>query len=223
MFFNKPIKQASDIEGVKRSALWHLSRRDHTEYELRLKLARKTDQQDWIEMVIQDCLEYHQLDDHRFIKNYIHSAQNKRLGLHRITQGLKQKGIDIKTAKLELNKEFNYQQQALVLLSQKYKKPLFNSYLKQKAMLFLQSKGYCFDDIFVVIEQHNKTYCIDQYDAEGEALLLLQKKFHLPLQDTKQKDKATRFLVSRGVCFSDIKNAMLTFNQIFHDLQQEEQ
>ncbi|AGH81099.1 transcriptional regulator for RecA [Psychromonas sp. CNPT3] len=217
MSFNKPIKKATDIAGVKRSAFWHLSRRDHSEYELRLKLARKTEKQDWIDAVIEECFNYHYLDDERFIKNYIRSAQNKRLGPQRITQGLKLKGLDIKSAELTHLDDFDYQKQALDLLTQKYKKPLFNTHLKQKAMLFLQGKGYCFDDIFIVIDTYNENYSREEYDAKSEALLLLQKKFHMRLNEQKQKDKATRFLIARGYSFSDVKDALHIFNNTIDD------
>ena len=93
MFTNKPIKIAKDIDGVRRSALWHLSRRDHSEAELLTKLQRKTDNQEWINTIINECLDFNYLNDERFCESFIRSAQNKGHGKTRIQQDLKLKGI----------------------------------------------------------------------------------------------------------------------------------
>ena len=47
------IRKATRIESVMNSAMWHLTQRDMTEHELISKLKVKTDNQEWIDEVLQ--------------------------------------------------------------------------------------------------------------------------------------------------------------------------
>lgn len=214
MSFNKPIKAANDIDGVRRSAFWHLGRRDHSEKELRQKIGRKTDNQQWIDAVINECFEYGYLDDTRFMENFIHTSQNKGFGSARIKRDLLRKGIDAnEITNVFETTEHDYIKNAVSLLSGKYKQRIENQHLKQKAMLFLQAKGHAFDDIFSAIDIHNEDYPSEDCDYVSEALLLLTRKFKTEIQDRKTQDKALRFLVSRGYSFNDSLKAIKVFNQ----------
>lgn len=213
MSFNKPIKPASDVEGVKRSAFWHLGRRDHSEHELRIKLNRKTDNQAWIETVIEACYEYRYLDDERFTETFIRSAQNKGYGLNRIQRDLQLKGIShaLSAQYLQLS-DFDYINSATQLLQKRYRERIENAHLKQKVMVFLQNKGHTFEHIFSAIESHNEHFPIEDYDARGDALKLLTSKFREPIVGQKIQDKAKRFLVARGYSFNDCQHAIKQFN-----------
>jgi regulatory protein len=214
MSFNKPIKAAKDIDGVRRSALWHLGRRDHSEQELRDKIARKTDNQQWIDTVINECFEYGYLDDARFVENFIRFSQNKGFGSTRIKNDLQRKGIDPnQIAQVFEDDPHDYIQGALALLSLKYKQRIANQHLKQKAMLFLQNKGHSFDDIFKAIDLHNEAYPSDDCDYIGEAQLLLSRKFKTAISERKLQDKAMRFLISRGYTYSNALDAIKAFNE----------
>ncbi|WP_372880574.1 regulatory protein RecX, partial [Psychromonas sp.] len=159
MSFNKPIKPATNIEGVRRSALWHLGRRDHSENELREKIGRKTDNQQWIDTVINECINYGYLNDARFVENFIRSSQNKGFGSKRIKADLKRKGIPAETLfQAFAEDQHDYQQGAASLLSGKYRQRIGNPYLKQKAMIYLQNKGHELDDINNAIDIHNRAY-----------------------------------------------------------------
>ncbi|WP_413699133.1 regulatory protein RecX [Psychromonas sp. KJ10-10] len=202
--FNKPIKPANDIEGLKRSAFWHLARRDHSEHELRLKLARKTDNQQWIDSVINECYEFNYLNDNRFCGSFIRNAQNKGHGINRIQRDLQLKGINNAISEPHFsNDKFNYIDSATEQLQRRYHQRIENALLKQKAMVFLQSRGHTFEHIFEAIENHNCHFPLEEYDAVAEALSLLQKKFYLKIEDKKQQDKAKRFLISKGYSFND--------------------
>lgn len=214
MSFNNPIKAAKDIDGVRRSAFWHLGRRDHSEKELREKIARKTDNQQWIDTVISECFEYGYLDDARFVENFIRSSQNKGFGSTRIKRDLQRKGIEQNhLARVFEDDPHDYIPDALALLSAKYKQRIANQHLKQKAMLFLQSKGHSFDDIFKAIDQHNEAYPIDDCDYLSEAVVLLSRKFKTAIIERKLQDKAMRFLISRGHSFSNASDAIKAFNE----------
>ena len=218
MSFNKPIKPATDIDGVKRSAFWHLGRRDHSEHELRIKLGRKTDNQQWIDTVINECYEYRYLDDARFTETFIRTAQLKGYGINRIQRDLTLKGITNQQSVNHFqNSEFDYIDSATQQLQKRYKERIENAHLKQKVMAFLQNKGHTFEHIFSAIECHNESFPIEEYDAIGDAFKLLQNKFREPIEEKKTQDKAKRFLISRGYSFNDCQKAIKQFNLKFND------
>lgn len=214
MTFTKAIRPAKDINGVRRSAFWHLGRRDHSEKELRDKIGRKTDNQQWIDAVINECFEYDYLNDNRFIENFIRAAQNKGFGITRIKRDLHGKGINTdKLSNVFAEDQYDYVASATSLLATKYNKRIANQSIKHKAMVFLQGKGHCFDNIFKAIDIHNETYPVDDCDYLSEAIILLSGKFKAAITERKLHDKATRFLLSRGYSFSDIKDAIEYHNK----------
>ncbi len=212
MSFNKAIKPAKDIDGVRRSAFWHLGRRDHSEKELREKIGRKTDNQQWIETVISECFEYDYLNDARFTENFIRSSQNKGFGITRIKRDLLRKGIEQNELANAFATNHDYIAATVTLLSGKYSKRLANQSIKQKAMAFLQGKGHAFDDILKAIELHNEKYPNDDCDYLSEAIVLLSRKFKSEIVERKLHDKAMRFLVSRGYTFTDSLDAIQAHN-----------
>lgn len=212
--FNKPIIPAADIDAVRRSAFWHLGRRDHSKQELRDKLARKTTNQQWIDAIIEEFISADYLNEKRFIENFIRFSQHKSYGRKRIIQNLKSKGADAQEVNLAFSKEcYNYIKSATKLLQNRYKQGIYNPYLKQKAMAFLQAKGHDFDDIFKAISEHNQNYAIEDTDPVKDATELLNKKFRDTINDKKSSNKATRFLLSRGYKFDQIKDAVRHFNE----------
>ena len=223
--FNKPIKPAADIDAVRRSAFWHLGRRDHSEQELRGKLARKTTNQQWIDTVIEECFSADYLNEKRFIENFIRFSQNKSYGQKRIARDLKNKGLSTEEVNLAFSKDhYDYIKSAAKLLQSRYKQGIYNPYLKQKAMAFLQAKGHDFDDIFKAVNEHNQNYAIEDTDPVNDAVELLNKKFRESINNKKSSDKATRFLLSRGYKFDQIKDAVKLFNeQINQDLNSREE
>ena len=214
MFVNHPIKIAKDIDAVRRSAFWHLSRRDHSQAELLIKLQRKTDNTEWIESVVNECLKYNYLNDQRFTESFIRSSQNKGYGISRISQDLKVKGIKQQLIKQTLAENtFNYIEAAQQLLTHKYDEAIVTQHLKQKVMAFLQAKGHRFETISLAIEEHNKHFQIPRFDNIEQATLLLEKKFRVAIIEQKQINKALRLLVSHGYDYSKSNQAMKSFNQ----------
>jgi len=214
MFANKPIKIAKDIEAVRRSAFWHLSRRDHSQAELIKKLQRKTDNQDWIDAVINECLDYNYLNDQRFTESFLRGSRNKGYGETRIKQDLKQKGISERLIKQTIDEnEFNYIDAAQQLLANKYNEAIVTQYLKQKAMGFLQAKGHNFSDIALAIESHNESFPTPSFNDLDAACLLLSKKFRVSIDEQKQKSKALRHLTAHGYDYAKSNQAIKLFNE----------
>ncbi len=85
---------AKTIQNVINSAIYHLNLRDHSEYELRKKLEAKTEQQDWIETVLQQMKDFGYLkDDLPFALHFSERAFSNEYGQQYIKQKLKTKGI----------------------------------------------------------------------------------------------------------------------------------
>jgi len=214
MYANKPIKIAKDIEAVRRSALWHLSRRDHSQAELLKNLQRKTDNNQWIETVINECLDFNYLNDERFTESFLRGAQNKGHGQTRIKKDLKLKGINEKLVKQVFEEnQFNYIDAAQQLLNNKFHEAIATQHLKQKAMGFLQAKGHSFDTISAAIDEHNMLYPKPSFNDIELASELLSKKFKQPILEQKQNNKALRYLVSHGYDYSKSNQAIKLFNQ----------
>ena len=70
-----------------------LAQRDHSETELRLKLAAQDVSEEDVEQAIAYCHEHHWLDDRRFAERYLVMRSQKGYGVQRIQQELGMKGI----------------------------------------------------------------------------------------------------------------------------------
>jgi len=78
---------------AKQAAIGYLSRRDHAEVELRIKLQGKHYAQDEIDSVITDCLERGWLNDHRYASLIVRNSIGKGLGELRLQAELRNKGV----------------------------------------------------------------------------------------------------------------------------------
>ncbi|EAS43465.1 recombination regulator RecX [Photobacterium profundum] len=86
-------KNSSHKVTAKQVAIGYLSRRDHAEMELRIKLQGKHYGQDEIDSAITDCLEHGWLNDHRYTSLIVRNSIAKGLGELRLREELKKKGI----------------------------------------------------------------------------------------------------------------------------------
>ncbi|MGF1725333.1 RecX family transcriptional regulator [Photobacterium nomapromontoriensis] len=95
MLSQRPIKQAKSIDNVYGSAFYHLEAKDRTIDELRKKLVAKTDNQEWIETVLNDLIERGYLkSDKNFAINFAEMAFSAEKGSQFILSRLKDKGIN---------------------------------------------------------------------------------------------------------------------------------
>ncbi|MRS14037.1 recombination regulator RecX [Enterobacteriaceae bacterium RIT691] len=136
-----------------------LAMRDHSEKELRRKLAAPVMTKkgpepidappEDVEKVIAWCQESHYLDDSRFTRQFIASRSRKGYGPARIRQELNQKGIaraDIDQAMYEC--EIDWMQLARDQAQRKYGEPLPTAFAeKVKVQRFLLTRGYLMEDI----------------------------------------------------------------------------
>lgn len=88
------VYQAKSVENVMNSAIYHLTRMPMTISQLRSKLERKTENQDWIDEVISRLLNIGYLkEDREFAIDFAQNAFSKDKGQEFIKLKLKRKGV----------------------------------------------------------------------------------------------------------------------------------
>ncbi|MGS0729280.1 regulatory protein RecX, partial [Shewanella sp. 0m-11] len=91
-----PLRQAKTIDNVFNSAYWHLSQQDFTINEIRTKLERKTENQEWIDTVLARLIEGGYLkNDFDFALRYCELAFSHELGAGAIRRKLQQRGVSV--------------------------------------------------------------------------------------------------------------------------------
>ncbi|MFN4151301.1 MAG: regulatory protein RecX [Candidatus Sericytochromatia bacterium] len=157
-FTQKEIKQAKELQDVINYATWHLGRRDHSSFELKEKLYRKTDNEEWIDETIKYLKDSNYLNDRRFVEYYLKDCyEYKQYGPTKIKQELKQKGIEkdlIDEITEEL--EIDYFELAVKCLNKKQKQPIEDRKDRDRLTRFLLTRGFSFDMIRYAFEEHLK-------------------------------------------------------------------
>lgn len=146
---------------ILRYAMNVLAVRDHSETELRRKIAAflyspseengddsiAVDQE--IERTIAYCAEYGWLDDQRFAQRYISSRSRKGYGAQRIRSELSQKGVDKSTQSEALRRsDVDWYQLAQQVAERKFGHPLPAEWKeKAKVQRYLLYRGFSHDEI----------------------------------------------------------------------------
>lgn len=149
-----------------------LSRRDHSEKELIIKLKQKGFQDEAADAV--EKLKYYgYVDDSRFAQSFAKELQRvKKYGKRRIEQELYKKGIskDIISEALE---SLVFEESELVdLIEKKYKRYLTDEKGRQKTVAALMRKGYSYGEIKDALnalsnsEEENEEYFFENFCDE---------------------------------------------------------
>lgn len=136
-------------------ALRLLTRREHSAKELSEKLKQKGFKAEEIEDTLESCQRLNLQSDQRFVELYIRSRIRQGYGPLKITQELKQKGVDseliYKEIKLEGPNWLNY---ALTVWEKKCKGQINLSFQEiQKHQRFLLYHGFDMDIISQVVKE----------------------------------------------------------------------
>lgn len=125
-----------------------LSRRDHSENELRKKLFRTADP-DSIDKAIEKMHEFGYVDDEKFARNYLtHLLDVKMFSLNRAKQELRTKGIDNELISQVIEEaEVDGVEQVTQLLKTKYSKKISDEVSKRRTINALLRLGYNYSDI----------------------------------------------------------------------------
>ena len=155
----EPSSRRSGYARLLDRAIRILAMRDHSEQELRRKLAAPVMSKNGpealnvtpeeVDNVVEWCIENRYLDDERFVRQFIASRSRKGYGPARVRQELKQKGISRETIESAMREcVIDWAQLAKEQAQRKYGEPLPTVFAeKVKIQRFLLYRGYLMEDI----------------------------------------------------------------------------
>lgn len=155
----EPSSRRSGYARLLDRAIRILAMRDHSEQELRRKLAAPVMSKNGpealdvtpeeLEQVVAWCIENRYLDDNRFVGQFIASRSRKGYGPARIRQELSQKGIARQAVEQAMCEcDIDWVSLARAQAQRKYGEPLPSAFAeKVKIQRFLLYRGYLMEDI----------------------------------------------------------------------------
>ncbi|MEC4727104.1 RecX family transcriptional regulator [Shewanella sp. D64] len=196
-----PLRQAKTIDNVFNSAYWHLGQQDFTINEIRTKLERKTENQEWIDIVLAKLIENGYLkSNYDFAVRYCELSFSNQLGSGAIKRKLQLRGIpavEIDTAIEQVIDEQNVDAYGMAtsrLLSK------FDNFLgtnREKVYAQMTTKGFSRAEIDHALSQHPERETLrsklavkaDKVDLTTEIIKLFNKGKGetLILQELKQR------------------------------------
>lgn len=139
---------------AKSVAVRLLSRREHSAFEIRDKLAKRDFENNEIEQAIVELQQGGWLSDERFAEAYIRMRQQKGFGPIRISIELNERGVKENIVDAYLHQHDDSWRQTL---EQQYRKKYRNKAIedyndKAKRIRFLQYRGFTLDAIYQVVK-----------------------------------------------------------------------
>jgi regulatory protein len=196
-----PLRQAKTIDNVFNSAYWHLGQQDFTINEIRSKLERKTDNQQWIDTVLARLIEGGYLkQDVDFAVRYCELAFSNDIGAGAIKRKLQQRGIAIADIESAIEHVMHTQnvdplEMASARLQSKFEH--FDATSKEKVYAQMTTKGFSRSEIDHALAQHPERESLrsklaikaDKADLDREIIRLFNKGKGktLILQELKQR------------------------------------
>ncbi|NCX10429.1 MAG: regulatory protein RecX [Proteobacteria bacterium] len=133
---------------IYNKALDIISRREHSEKEIREKLYKKFNDHKVSEMAITSLIEKGLVNDHRFAEMYIIARKRKGFGPKKIAYELLAKGVSDDISSQALNEEGGWRIAALNAFNKKYKNGIADNFKEMnKQKIFLQNRGFTFEEI----------------------------------------------------------------------------
>ena len=137
-----------------------LSRREHSEFELRQKLSSREFDSDEIDIAIERLLEKDYLSDTRFAQSTCRHRVNRGYGWRYIANELKQKGVcSTIIQQLQNNCEIDWYLQAELAYNKRFgesrvKDSQTTQKEQAKKIRFLQYRGFSTDEIFALVNDN---------------------------------------------------------------------
>ena len=144
------------MKEIYEKAIMLLSRREHSRYELRLKLLKRFAAED-INQVLDELEKNNTLSDQRFADAYLRVAI-KKFGRIKLMRELNQRGVDNEIIDAAMTKWATDEEwrRACIILGDKYKDSVIDDESsQQRAGRFLSSRGFADGDIWRAIKAHN--------------------------------------------------------------------
>lgn len=140
-------------------AIWLLARRDYSEFSLRDKLQKKTDDDAIVERVIVRVQELGYQSDERYISSFIAYAVSQKKGPIWIRSKLREKGLNTSCVDNMLSEaNIDWQSLADELLVQKFKTACTDYKEKNRRFRFLISRGYTSSVVIRSIENQHQLF-----------------------------------------------------------------
>ena len=137
-------------KSINEIAVSALARREHSELEMRRKLMQKGFPQHEIDASIAQLVKNNLLSDERFAESYINMRRQRGYGPLRISQELRERGIDEELSEPLLDKNSPQWRQVMrQQYAKKYGSELAQEYAeKAKRAKYLQNRGFPLDWVF---------------------------------------------------------------------------
>lgn len=133
---------------VYNKALDLLSRREHSQKEVKLKLQKKFKNSEEIDEVIKKLLANNIINDTRFTEHYINSRKRRGFGSKKISYELLSKGINESIIDSVLSNTNDWKELAKKEFNKKYKDgPSDDFKIRSKQKNFLLNRGFSFEEI----------------------------------------------------------------------------
>ncbi len=141
-------------QSAKSTAVRLLSRREHSAFEIRDKLAKREFDGSEIEQAIVELIQGDWLSDERFAEAYIRMRQLKGFGPIRISIELNERGVKESIVETYLHAgETSWSQTLVEQYKKKYKNKAIEDYSdKAKRIRFLQYRGFSLDNIYRLVK-----------------------------------------------------------------------
>jgi SOS response regulatory protein OraA/RecX len=148
------------LQNIRGLAIYYLQKRDHSVYELKIKLQRKyPDNEENIKSILKECEEKKWLNDSDFAQQYIQYRQETSpRGKFALQKELYQKGIapDIISgllANMTENNERTFARKLALKKLNAFPSRIENKKKKEKLFRFLQSRGFGIQVIWDVLSE----------------------------------------------------------------------
>ena len=139
--------------GVYNKALDLLSRREHSRKELFIKLTKRFDCKDEINLTLDQLEENNLLCDSRFTEEYVHSRRRKGFGPVKISMELEKKGVKDSLISSEIDKFNDWEKLAELSFKKRFPDGASKNFKElQKQKNFLTNKGFSFYQIESVLD-----------------------------------------------------------------------
>ena len=137
-FFSNIYNQALDV----------ISRREHSEKEIKNKLLKKFDNAELIDEVISKLIKNNLINDVRYAQMYVLVRKRKGFGPKKNEFELMARGINDSSSSIAIIEEGSWKEAAQKAFNKKFKKGASNEFKERnKQKSFLQNRGFSFEEI----------------------------------------------------------------------------
>jgi regulatory protein len=133
---------------VYNKALDIISRREHSDKEIKNKLLKKFNTPELIDEVILKLIENNFINNFRYAQMYVHVRKRKGFGPKKIQFELMTRGIDDSISSTAITEEGSWKEAAQKVFNKKFQNGASNEFKERnKQKSFLQNRGFSFEEI----------------------------------------------------------------------------